>query len=82
MMNNINELRKRRIEQDLIMMQSPKNWPQPSFLCLKTQPWIEGEKRHGILREGETRVWSYGGKPSILESYNSLEELVQYWSVD
>jgi hypothetical protein len=77
----------KRIAEDIDMMNSPARWPD-FVLHLKTQPWIEGKKKFGVMVRNwpaDLRVFlkdDYGFSSGVVETFGSLEELAERWSVD
>ena len=71
-----------RMQLDIKRINDTDRWPLP-WLPVKTQPWItdsDGRMQHGIIeRECLLTVLIEG---EAARTYNSIEDLVAYWSVD
>lgn len=71
--------KQQRMAEDARRVRAVDEWPLP-FLPVKTQPWIAGQMRLGRIREKHlTTVVTEEG---FHETFGSIEELVETWSVD
>lgn len=79
-MMTLEELRNKRMAEDLAMLQNPANWPCDP-IHVKTQAWLDGQRRFGwVASDNPLSVFDKEAKTT--EEFSSLEELVKTWSID
>jgi hypothetical protein len=79
----LDELRAKRIAEDIDMMRHPDRWPDV-ILHLKTQPWIE-PRMFGYMHQMKPHVVYLKDRPDnnhLTEVFTSTDELAKRWSVD
>lgn len=79
------ELKARRMAEDAAKIQNMSTWPMGRLLPLKTQPWVtEANKTMRFARIFTNAlpidVYEDGGNEPV--TFDSIEELVEIWSVD
>jgi hypothetical protein len=73
--------REERMRIDGAMIIDPNRWPGED-LHVKTQPFWDGEKEHGIIRRDNLRMVVNKDGNRMNDHFDSISALVEKWSVD
>lgn len=80
--------------QDAAFLSDPRQWPGPTHVHVKTQPWLEGDRRFGVMvvvppdagdrpPPYQVLVKDLDGKfTGEVEAFSTVERLVEVWGVD